>query len=160
MQSPPATMACTTVNRLAPGLAAPGRLPRSMSWSAAWPIPSPFRQGGREQQPGAGDRVRVIEGDLEVVKGQGGVGCWRRKGALLGGRPGSSDNRILAAQRALFMPASAHHESSIGGSRLSTNCAAFGVLAICDAFFDHRERRTFHRGLLFRWRSAGGGHPS
>ena len=63
-------------------------------------------------------------------------------------------------QRALFMLASAHHESSIGGSRLSTNCAAYGVLAICDAFFDHRERRTFPRGLLFRWRSAGGGHPS
>jgi hypothetical protein len=76
--------------------------------------PQPFRQGGREQQPGAGDRVAIVEGDPEVVKGWGGVGCWHRKGALLGMRTRSSDNRILAAQRALFMLASAHHEYSIG----------------------------------------------
>ncbi len=40
MQSPPARIPWTRVSSLAPGWAAPGRCPRSMSWSAACSIPS------------------------------------------------------------------------------------------------------------------------
>src|SRR5215218_8944009 len=40
MQSPPATRAWTSVSSLRPGWAAPGRSPRSTSWSAVCSIPS------------------------------------------------------------------------------------------------------------------------
>jgi len=52
--------------------------------------PQPLGQGGGQQQPRSGDRVGVVEGDVELVEGVGGL---HRESALLIGDHGSSSRR-------------------------------------------------------------------
>jgi len=67
MQSPPATMACTRVSSLRPGRAAPGRSPKSTSWSVACSIPSRSAKVAGSSSP-AGDSVLVVDGDVDLVQ--------------------------------------------------------------------------------------------
>jgi hypothetical protein len=77
-------------------------------------------QGGGQQQPGVSDCMGVVEGDLELVKAWGGVGCWHRKGGLPAGSDGCVSSTILPGQEALFTPQSHHTSYPIGGSRFSS----------------------------------------
>jgi hypothetical protein len=56
----------------------------------------PLGQRGRQQQPGVGDRMIVIDGDHEPIEA---VGGWHRESALLIGTDGRLSNAILPAQR-------------------------------------------------------------
>ena len=72
-------------------------------------------EGGGQQQPGVGDGVGVVEGDVELVER---VGGWHRKGALLSWSDGRLSNAILPAQRALFISRPRSDQFPIGGLRL------------------------------------------
>jgi hypothetical protein len=96
---PPARIPC-------PGSAAWRRVGRT------WPLaevdelvgglldPQPLGQGGGQQQPRSGDRVGVVEGDVELVQG---VGGWHRESALLSGITAALAGAILPAQRAFLI---------------------------------------------------------
>src|SRR4029453_18068660 len=80
--------------------------------------PQPLGKGRGQEQPSAGDRPGVIEGDIDLV--QDDMGGSHRKGASYSGRMAGLAAAILPGQEALFtiQTGSTHHRN--GGSRLST----------------------------------------
>jgi hypothetical protein len=80
-------------------------------------------EGGGQQQPGVGDGVGVVKGDVELVEG---VGGWHRKGALLSWSDGRLSNAILPAQRALFISRPRLDQFPIGGLRLNSTTRDVG----------------------------------
>jgi hypothetical protein len=62
--------------------------------------PQPLGQGGGQQQARVGDGVGVVEGDVELVQGVGGL---HRESALLVGEAAAVAGAILPAQRAFLI---------------------------------------------------------
>jgi hypothetical protein len=114
MQSPPATMACTSVNTLRPGRWWPGRSPRSTSWSTACSIPS------RSASVAGSNRPALATAWSSSKRRQAGraVGGWHRESALQVGSMAGLAATILPAQRAFLITKTWPPNRHRGGSRL------------------------------------------
>ena len=69
MQSPPATIAWTRVSTLRPGRCCAGPVAEVDQLVDDLLHPQPLGQRGGQQQAGVGDRVVVVEGDVELGPG-------------------------------------------------------------------------------------------
>jgi hypothetical protein len=116
MQSQPANIDWTRVSSLRPGCAAPGRSPRSISASAALLDAHPLGQ----QQARVGDRVGVVEADVQLVQGVGGKMPSRKwpSGRGYGGR----SRRHCPRSEGLSYDPDGIIRLRVGGSRLSPPC--------------------------------------
>ena len=103
--------------QLAPGPGRPGSVAEVDELVGGLLDPQPLGQGCRQQQPGAGDGPRVIEGDLDLVQHH--MRGWHRKGVLRLGDHDCLAAVILPGQGTLFTIQPASTDNPIGGFRLS-----------------------------------------
>ena len=89
----------------------------------------PLGQSRRQQQPGACDRVIVVERDIDMVKND--MRGSHRKGVLRLLVNDSLAAVILPGQRTLFIIRPGSPDHSIGGSRLN-ELALVGQYTLCD----------------------------
>jgi hypothetical protein len=84
--------------QLAPGAGRARPLPKIDQLVGGLLDPQPLRQRGGQQQPGASDRMHVVEGDIDLVQHH--VRRWHRKSVLRLGEHDRQAAVILPGQEA------------------------------------------------------------
>jgi hypothetical protein len=112
MQSPPATMTCTSVSSLRPGRARPGRSPRSTTWSVTYSIPSRSASVAGSSSPALATERRSSNA----------TATWSSATCKMASKKASSGAGIMTACQPSFslvrgpFSQSAHHRRSITDS--------------------------------------------